>query len=222
MPGLVANWECPPLWEGLPCAIIGGGPSVLDVDLGALSGTRVITVNNSYATYPDAEFHYFHDRRWWVDYGHSKLFWPTARGSLVTCCAGDVPLRPPANRWAYTMTRLRPGPVHNKTTCPDGMTEDRRTLVGLDSGTQALNLAFHLGADPTLLVGFDMTSHNGLLHHHKEHPKQSHETNYQKRFLPQYDLVAKFLTARKRTVLNCSAFSAITHFPKVTLEEALR
>jgi len=51
------------MWEGETAFIVGGGPSLLDVDISVLEGKRVIGVNNAYQLLPNAPFLVFHDHR---------------------------------------------------------------------------------------------------------------------------------------------------------------
>jgi len=44
----VEMWKPPKIWQGSPAFIIGGGPSVNDVDFSLIKHHRIIGVNNSY------------------------------------------------------------------------------------------------------------------------------------------------------------------------------
>lgn len=62
---------------------------------------------------------------------------------------------------------------------------DRMKLHGWDSGTQAVNLAFHLGASKIVLWGIDMQpAADGSTQWHNEHKRETYVPNYQKKFAP--------------------------------------
>ena len=63
--GMSTFWPVPREWEGETVFIVGGGPSVLGVDLEVLRGRRVIVINSSVYAVPWADFLYFGDWRWW-------------------------------------------------------------------------------------------------------------------------------------------------------------
>jgi hypothetical protein len=58
-------WSVPREWPGETVFIVGGGPSVLGLNLGLLRGRRVIVINSSVFKLPWADFLYFGDFRWW-------------------------------------------------------------------------------------------------------------------------------------------------------------
>src|SRR4029450_12910778 len=58
-------WSVPREWPGETVFIVGGGPSVLQQDLGLLRGRRVIVINSSFYSVPWADILYFGDYRWW-------------------------------------------------------------------------------------------------------------------------------------------------------------
>ena len=60
-----AFYPVPREWPGETVFIVGGGPSVLGVDLEALRGRRVIAINSSVYAVPWADILYFGDWRWW-------------------------------------------------------------------------------------------------------------------------------------------------------------
>lgn len=62
MKGDVDNaWRVPPIWSGGTAWIIGGGPSVKDLDLSPIHQYRVIGVNNAY------QFGHWVDACWFGD-----------------------------------------------------------------------------------------------------------------------------------------------------------
>lgn len=147
-------WTVEPEWQGETVWIIGGGPSVADLDLSALQGRRVIAVNSSWAVYPAADILFFADARWWglnrpkVEAGFS--------GRIATCASGT-----PSKR----LLRL------HRMDAQHGLSNIRNTVcVGRTSIQGAMNLAVHLGVSRIVLVGVDGGPDGKRTHHHEPHP----------------------------------------------------
>lgn len=91
-----------------------------------------------------------------------------------------------------------------------------------NSGMQALNLVAQFNPARILLVGYDMTIEKGL-HWHGSHkhglpnPKEPHIDRWRRLM----NLSAPILAERGIEVVNCSLDSAVTAYPKMTIEEAL-
>ena len=99
---------------------------------------------------------------------------------------------------------------------------------GQNSGFQALNIAYLRGADPIILLGFDMKrGPKGESHHHGDHPAGLNnppglnDPNWGA-WRDWFDGAAAQLAAAVRTVINCTPGSALDCFPKMDLEDALR
>lgn len=92
--------------------------------------------------------------------------------------------------------------------------------TGGNSGYQAVNLAFLLGADPIYLLGYDMKiGPNGQKHWHPDHagrnPGEVQLNTWAENFetmLPDLDGVS---------VVNCSRETAIECFPRARIEDVL-
>lgn len=137
------RWRVPRDWEGETVFLIGGGPSVSDVDLTRLHQQRVVVLNSSYLKYPNADTLLFTDVRWW------GKFKPVFKGEIVTIT-----------------------PVH-KLYPDDIKVLDRQRSSGLSpdptrltcwhtSMTTAINLIALRGATRIAILGLDG---EGLWHH---------------------------------------------------------
>lgn len=170
-------------------AVVGSGPSKIGLDLTRLKGTRTITVNNAWETMPWAEHHFFADKDWRDRYGAKLL--AGFKGRLWTA-------EPPRKHVPHPrMTLLRR--EYKLDLAQPGM------LAGLDSGSMAVNLAYHLGASEIVLVGLDMQFSNGVQHDHEDHHgKPSIETHYTKRFAPKLSRMIGELTKRGITVTRAT------------------
>lgn len=186
-------WSVPKdVWNGERCFILGGGPSLNDVDVSRLDG-RVIAINNAYLKAPKADVLYFADSRWY-DWNRDDLH--QYEGPLMVTRAN---LRNPAHDVKQVGKTLK---------VP--LSRDPAKIGGLCGGSNALNLAYLFGADPIILLGFDMTPGNWHnLHRTEQKP------DFAARFIPYFERMAVELAKEGRTVVNATPGTAMTCFPIV-------
>lgn len=91
---------------------------------------------------------------------------------------------------------------------------------GGNSGFQAWNAALQFGSRDIALVGFDLTLKNGT-HWHPDHAKRNPDAKSLKDWATRLDDQAALLRSIGAKVVNCSAASALTAYPKTTLQEFL-
>jgi hypothetical protein len=93
---------------------------------------------------------------------------------------------------------------------------------GLNSGHQAVALAYFFGCTRILLLGYDMQRSNGRVHWHADHPR-SKMGNGGRFHQWQKDMatVGKDLKAAGVEVINCSRKTALDCYPRATIQEAL-
>lgn len=166
---------------------------------------RVITINRSWELYPNASFHYACDLKWWNTYGKECK----ATGERWTA--------DPQAAVNFHLRRVILLPFH-------GLCRDRHCVnSGGNSGYQAVNLAYHLGASSIALVGYDMHRKNKG-HFFGDYPNgmlsapQTHVEAW-RGFFPA--LAHDLAKARIRTV-NCTPGSALDCFPRQSLYDFLR
>lgn len=86
---------------------------------------------------------------------------------------------------------------------------------GANSGFQALNMAFLMGFNHILLLGYDMQGD----HFFGNHPEELNRPSYYDKMIECFNTInTKSLGI---TVLNCSRQSRLECFPKVDLDKAL-
>lgn len=200
-------WTVPELWPGTRhCAILGGGPSLKDIDVNRLSNWRVICVNNAYQLAPWADIAFYGDCRWWG--WHSEAL-KSFGGLIVSACDGHA---------KYDRIRV----VH-KCNSPRGIIRDRTKVSwNLSSGACAVNLAVHFGAKRIVLFGFDMRKVDGNCNWHVAHPPSTN---------PKHDPYTRFLTPWVKIredldhlgieVINATPGSALQLFPMIGPAEIL-
>ena len=201
-------WSIPRAWPGETAFIIGGGPSVLQQDLEALRGRRVIVINSSVYAVPWADYLYFGDWRWWAE-AENKAAVASFAGRAVT-----------------TSRMVSDSKVHicRKTNPPGLALHPDSLMQKWTSLTAATNLAAHLvGPGGTIVwLGADgKYAADGRTHHHKPHRFPVKPGCYDMQRADLWSMVPT-LQATRITVLNASPGTAWADlFPVVDLQDML-
>jgi hypothetical protein len=202
-------WTVPPLWKGRKAAVIASGPSLVrdDAEMVRAAGLEAVAVKAAWHMAPWAGFLYAADRVW-LDLEQGV---PDFVGRKVT---QD---RAAAERWGLDWLPA----AHQREMSLD---PGRLSLGPLasNSGYQAVNLTLLLGADPILLLGFDMQVSAGT-HYYGDNPapQQNPTEDLCRQWCAGFRAAAPQLRRLGRTVLNCTRTSALDCFPRVDLREAL-
>jgi len=210
------------LWKGSTAFLLGGGPSLRDVDLARIRTRRIIAINNAYgdpvrpAPSRDVRgaFHCRYSPRDWVDivwFGDARWFsWHRKdlrrfQGLAATCSPLLVDVR---GIFRYDFGKL------------SGIcTEPGKVAWNRNSGGSAINLAYHLGVRRVVLLGFDMRRVDGEPNWHKDHPAA--DKNPYDVYLKHFNAIARDAEALGLEIINCTPGSAIGHFPIMSLDEFL-
>lgn len=149
---------------------------------------------------PDAPYHYACDAKWWdVHYKDVKAGF---KGESFTISDPDETRNPNKD---YELTRLksRQGGDLGEEYIHYGVSG------GGNSGFQAINLAYHLGARTIILLGFDCFGS----HYFGDHPKSLNNHSPFKGFIQSLQSITKEVE-----IINCSRMTALECFPKTTIE----
>ena len=92
---------------------------------------------------------------------------------------------------------------------------------GQNSGYQAVSLAHLFGAARILLLGFDFGRTHGRAHWHRDHPPGMGNGGSFAAWIAHMNVLAAELAAAGVEVINCSRYTALTCFPRMSIEEAL-
>ena len=201
-------WRVAREWPCETVFIIAGGPSVLDQDLDALRGRRVIVINSSVYAVPWADLLYFGDWRWWNE---------PANRAAVANFQGRV----------VTTSRLVRDPkvLVCKKTDPPGLAIARDSLMQKwTSLTAATNLAAHLvGRGGSIVwLGADGKVSGGRTHHHAPH-RWPHKPGCYDRQLADLRTIVPSLAELGVTLFNASPGSAYADLcPVVDLPASLQ
>ena len=163
----------------------------------------MLAVNDAYRLAPWADHLYACDYAWWQH--HYAAVCTDFAGKLWSqSCEADA---------AFERVQLVQG-AHQP-----GLGEER-IHFGSNSGYQAVNLAYLLGATDIYLLGYDMQVRAGRRHFFGDHPKAINKDS------PYGQFVKAFETIRPADygirIINCTPGSALTCFEATTLDEALR
>lgn len=102
----------------------------------------------------------------------------------------------------------------------DGLSTDPDIIhQGCNSGYQAINLAYHFGAKRIILLGYDMQFTRGESHWFGDHP-DGIKSSYGD-WIGKYNTLARHAHNLELEVINCTRITALTCFPRESLESAL-
>lgn len=156
---------------------------------------KVIVVNTTYQIAPWADYLFAMDEKWWKV--HKAEVERTFKGEGLTSSAR-------ANLFGVK---------------PACYVVKKYNHYG-NSGAAALSLAIALGASRIYLLGYDAQRTHAKAHWHGDHPKGLGNAASMPKWPEQFNkLKGAFPDAK---VINCSRHTALTMFPRMRLEDALR
>jgi hypothetical protein len=198
--------EVPRLWPGGTVACLATGPSLTRADVDIVRGKvdGVIAISDAIDWAPWADVLYSCDGRWW-----------TWRDGMPAYAGLKYALKDDTKKFAkYGVRTLGHTGRHGLELKPGAIRD------GANSGYQAINLAVHFGATRILLLGYDMQpGPKGADHYFGKHPDGS-KPNYGI-CLDVFPTIAKPLAEAGVTVINCTRKTALTCFPRMSVESAL-
>jgi hypothetical protein len=202
-------WTIPRIWQGKTAILVAGGPSLTREDASHRLGDPGIVhlaINDAYRLIPEAALLYACDLRWW-NWHHADVC--RAFRGMKTTTDKKAALKYGNLHWIEG--RHQPGLCR----------EPNAIHYGDNSGYQAINLAWQLGARRMILLGYDLKrGPGGETHWFGNHPDPI-VSNYAK-WIGLFRPLAADLKREDCEVINCSPDSALDAFPKMTLAEALR
>lgn len=207
-------WSVPRAWPNLTCAVIASGASLTKEDVDFLAYRMpVIAVSDAWKLCPSAKYLYSCDAKWWQY--HDGV--PEYRGTKVGL---DSKITYPDVKLLRMRTKPNPrGSKYSPIILDEGLDDDPRFLrTGCNSGYQAINLAYHLGANRIILLGFDMKGS----HFFGEHPEEIRPGGTGSPFalwIAKFKTLADAFQERGIKVINCTPDSALPWFEKRDLRD---
>lgn len=186
-------WKTPSnLWSGKSVVILAGGPSLTKEQADTARAFPRIAINNSYMLAHDADMLYAADPEWWQKYPEALRF---AGHKLVARNSVRFP-------GVWYIPPLGPA-------------------WGGNSALRAARVAVDAGASRILLLGVDLNP-DQLTHWHGNHREGLRNPTPEVFRLARkaWEMFSQCPDLPK--IVNCSLQSALTCFPVMPLEEALR
>lgn len=202
-----------PDWSDGWVICIASGPSLTPAQIEIVrllhgrGAARVIAINDNWTIAPFADVLYAADHDWWS----LNLLTIRARkfgGQLWSC-----------SRMAHKQFGLN----HIHATEKPGLSIWPGVISeGQNSGYQAIGLAFQFGARRIALLGYDMQRTHGRAHWFGDHPKPLRNAPGLEKWAPHFRQLADDLRTEKVNVINCSADTALTCFPRRPIGDLLK
>ena len=196
-----------------PVYIIGGGKSVDNLNAKFFEGKQVIALNKAHRILPDADVFFFGDP---VYYERNKAphggadFWKFRGEHILTTC--DVELH-------------EKSPVKKIATREGGFSVDPEFMGSygklMNTGHQAINLAYLAGAREIVLIGFDCTKGQFAAAAAWAHPSTPDEAVYE-RYMKDFSDLAKEIEGLgiELKIVNATPDSALECWEKVEVKNA--
>jgi len=194
-------WICPRLWSKYTAYIIGGGPSLFDLDLSLIMDKNIIGVNDAYLLGEWVDVCIFGDMAWYEKHKGPLLDY---NGLKVSC--NDKTL---GVQGINTLQRKR----KTVTTIPGTIGWYNNT------GLAAINLATILGCKKIVLLGFDMCFKGGESNWHPNIRDQRPERYND--FLSAFDRCKWMYEQLGVEILNATPDSKLNTFPQVELKDVI-
>lgn len=199
------TWAVPREWPDRTCLVVCSGESVgAQRDLIHRFIGPSIAVKHGVLLRPDATV-FFMSGEWTATIASDLL--PHWRG------------REKAGHYAIVRGRSCEGldPIFKRVTRSkhhETLSDLRDHVTGLDTGTSALNLAYHFGATTILLAGYDMTGG-----HFCKHPLQFPPKDHFERHMRPLDGLNADARRKGIRIINVSPISVVTAFERGRLED---
>lgn len=204
-------------WKGRRCFIIAGGPSLRGFDYSRLQGERTIAINKAIREVPFADILFGMDYQFieWIQKGDLgedyRRAYSNFTGEKIWLNLTGAPYAYPPD----VRVLLGAGEIGWTRRLADGL------YHGNNSGYAAINLALVLGADPIILLGYDMKlGPNGASHYHKGYPTPMFPDALPT-FKSSIEAGARELPAGAPQILNANKDSALRCFPFVSTSKIL-
>lgn len=178
------------------CFIIGGGPSVKDIDFTPIKHEFIIGVNEAFRLGTWIDLWFFADSDIFKTHKKEIETWPNRIASCAGAAKGHKKIE-----YYYRCREHVLCTEYNKLSFP---------ARGANSGATAINLAIREGFEQIILFGFDMQVVDGKHNFHDYYQKQPRPDAYD-RFTEVIEEIAKEATVE---IINANPNSALNCFPK--------
>jgi len=187
---------------------IASGPSLTEADVSAVKDLNVIAINDNWRWL----------RQWKGDqrrvvYGCDPQWWDYHIGDIVDSgIDADLYTQDSGAAKRYNLNHI-PSKAGNSLAARDAGFIHQ----GQNSGFQALGLAYRFGATKVILLGYDMKIAGSKRHWFGDHPQPMNRNSPYAAFIKAFNTI----NVPDMTIINCSRETALTCFPRMTIQEAL-
>jgi hypothetical protein len=187
--------------------IVGGGPSVKNVDLDLLQDEVIICINDAYRYFPNCTAIYWVDESW-ASENYDNLEKHNCQLMFTSKFAQHIGFDPKKERKGLL------GSVILKRTGDNGYDPRIDCVMGNNSGTQVINLIVNMKPKTIVLLGYDMKHVDRKSHWHDGKRLPITPTVYTDLFIPSTNALAKEINKRKLDVdiVNANPNSALRCF----------
>lgn len=202
------------VWEGRRCFIVGGGPSVKNVDMSLLAGELVIGINRAYELCDPS-----------ILFGVDGQLWGWAETGKLGEDSRNKFIGYKGYKAWMALHRLFPDDfylINPDSAAGHKIGSTRKLSFKNNSGYGAINLAAALGAKEIYLLGFDMTGdkHGQQCWWHDGYPVDYGEGVY-KRYIAEISGLAPVLQAAGIRVVNLNRKSHLRCFEFGSLNKVM-
>ena len=208
--------DVPQVFDGeKPVFILGGGASMDGFDWSSLPPEQCIALNKAHRFCKTAAIFFFGDHKYYerekAPHG-GQDFWQFEGEHLLTTADVDV----------HEKSRLRHIATKKSKFSTDAAYIAQPGKQPLNTGWQAVNLAYLAGARKIILLGYDCVPGQYGHGFSWAHPSTPGDAVYE-RYIKEFDDLAKSIKSKKikLEIVNANPDSALECWPKCTLEEAL-
>lgn len=210
-----------PDWSDEYVAVVAAGPSVTQEQVNLLRDRiHTVVINSSYELCLWADALYSCDEKWWFYKDGAKDF----TGLKVSQGGEASKVYPEIKNLTIAMCENIPK-SHSKRLM---MNKYGEIGGGGHSGFQVMNWMAQIGVAGMLLIGYDMrVDGNGKNHWHGRHPESGKHIlnnpgdNNFRNWIPWMEAASVRLKSLGIEIVNCSEKSALTCFPKMSVEQVL-
>lgn len=200
----------PPDWSDRPVFLLGGGPSLAGFDFDRLRplGYRLGINQSIFDADCDAGISIDHP---FVRHTRSRLAVFAARRELYLAVG---------NRWRDVLDPIKGAIYLHDAEAPLSLERDA-VCAGGTSGYAGLNAAALKGGRRIVLLGFDYGLIEGRRHYHDAYSWAPADARMWRAWAIRFNAAAKSIAELGIEVVNASPQSAITCFPKMSIDDAL-
>jgi len=197
--------------------IIGGGMSVLNVDLSLLQDEVVVCINDAYRDFPNATAIYWVDESWASEnYDNLKQHACQLRFTSKHTQHLNYKRRPDPTTIANGFVLRRTGDA--------GYDPNADCVMGNNGGVQVLNLVVNMRPSNVILIGYDMKKEGNRSHYHNEERPFIKDQIYSDQFIPSIMALSRemkksgckvnIINANPNSAVRCFEFGEYTDFLK--------